>query len=153
MTRVEKCHTHNHDPSSRTSRDENVAFNTHFAGHDWSNTFKEVHSDMSRFEILKYGDFSPRLRVRARVTPYVRLYPHPSPPSVPGRPRLEALFPHTPRSTPWRSRPRRDPSLPCTGTYRVCVSVVARRASRVDATMTEDISHAHATTTTRRNRG
>jgi hypothetical protein len=42
---------------------------------------------------------------------------------------------------------------------RVCIGrrasscVVARRASCVDATMTEDISHAHATTTRRRNRG
>ena len=76
MTRVEKCHTHNHDPSSRTSRDENVAFNTHFAGHDWSNTFKEVHSDMSRFEILMYGarpDCAPRVRIfPAASRPHVR---------------------------------------------------------------------------------
>ena len=76
-----QCHalalkTHTHDPSTRTSRDTNVAFNTHFAGHDWSNTFKEVHSDMSRFEILMYGarpDCAPRVRIfPAASRPHVR---------------------------------------------------------------------------------
>jgi hypothetical protein len=114
---------------------------------------------MSRFEILKYGDFSPRLRVRARVTPYVRLYPHPIALVRPRSPASRGVIPaHAPLDAMAFSTATRSIASVHGYVSRVCIGrrascVVVRRASCVDATMTEDISHAHATTTRRRNRG